>query len=126
MRQNITIATIKALNREAGFCFFENAKKLMRMTPSRTGYMSKDGKHAWFWCYSPRTGKYKLYIMSMDTYAVYPAKGGVAAEGDHEASINCRIRCEAYNRDREMNNPSTYETPKEVPKFNHKDYVHHE
>ncbi len=123
MRQNITIPTMKAIQKDQDYYFFRNMH-LMRNTVSRAGYMSKDGVLAWFWVQDFETKKYSIYIFHKSG-VVYPAAGTTSAGESHEASETCRIRCEAYDRDQLMVNPTPFKVPGDIPRNNRREYGSH-
>ncbi len=122
MRQNITIATMRALQNEQEYYFFRNMR-LLRNTLPRAGYMSKDGTVAWFWVKDFETKAYKIYVFHKNGI-VYHSPGNITAGVDYEASEQCRLRCEAYDRDKTLVNPTLFEVPKEIPRENRRDYEH--
>lgn len=117
MKQNIVLAAIKAINRDKGFRFFENLKR-EEARHCRAGYMSKDGKHSWFWTYNPKTETYRIHIFNGDNGAIYPGQPVMHIGTDLEATERCRRLCESYDRDRTLINATTFSIPKEIPKEN--------
>lgn len=104
MKQNITLATIKALHQAKHLNFFATLKVQGHRAAAR-GYMSKDGHFAWFWTLHPSSGEYTIRMINFDTGYVYRATPVHLSRHEKDASNCCKLFCEAYDRDRTFINP---------------------